>query len=103
MKDLPDLYQPSRGGELGKGSVLTEGYPHHIPTSKSQAAACLLPGIDTSGGREWFNPNRVWTAPPAEPSSCLGGGPDSVNRKAHDLVDSEEMQGFVRQTGRTVV
>jgi hypothetical protein len=52
----------SRGGELGKGLVLTEGYPHHIPTSKSQPAACLLPGIDTSGGREWFNPNRVWTA-----------------------------------------
>ena len=33
----------------------------------------------------------------------MGGGPDPVSRKAHDLVDSEEMQGFVRQTGRTVV
>jgi hypothetical protein len=31
----------------------------HRP-AKSQRAACL----DTSGGREWFNPNRVWTAPP---------------------------------------
>ena len=30
--------------------------------AKSQPAACLLPGLDTSGGREWFNPNRVWTA-----------------------------------------
>jgi len=60
------------GGELGKGSVLTEGYPHHIPTSKSQPAACLLPGIDTSGGREWFNPNRVWTAPPVRAVILLG-------------------------------
>ena len=94
----------SRGGELGKGLVLTEGYPHHIPTSKSRPAACLLPGIDTSGGREWFNPNRVWTAPPLRAVILLGcGGPDPVSRKAHDLVDSEEMQGFVRQTGRTVV
>jgi hypothetical protein len=56
----------------GKGSVLTEGYPHHIPTSKSQPAACLLPGIDTSGGREWFNPNRVWTAPPVRAVILLG-------------------------------
>jgi len=62
----------SRGGELGKGLVLTEGYPHHIPTSKSRPAACLLPGIDTSGGREWFNPNRVWTAPPLRAVILLG-------------------------------
>ena len=54
------------------GAVLTEGYPHHIPTSKSQPATCLLPGIDTSGGREWFNPNRVWTPPPVRAVILLG-------------------------------
>jgi hypothetical protein len=32
--------------------------------AKSQPAACSLPGLDTFGGRKWFNPNRVWTAPP---------------------------------------
>ena len=30
-----------RGGELGEGSVLTEGYPHHRPTSKLPARRLL--------------------------------------------------------------
>ena len=29
--------------------------------AKSQPAACLLPGLDTSGGREWFNPAPAGT------------------------------------------
>jgi hypothetical protein len=32
----------AEGGELGEGSVLTEGYPHHRPTSKVPARRCFL-------------------------------------------------------------
>jgi hypothetical protein len=60
-----------RGGELREGSVLTEGGdPHYRPTSKVPARRLLASrDIDTSGGREWFNPNRVWTAAASASSS----------------------------------
>ena len=43
--------------------------------AKPQPAACLLPGLDTSGGREWFNPNRVRTKASHTPQSHSGDGP----------------------------
>ena len=62
--------------------MLTEGYPHHRPTSKVPARRCLLP-IDTSGGREWFDPkSRVDGAASASPHPAWVAGrtPVSVRR-----------------------
>jgi hypothetical protein len=72
-----DRYQPRRpssvclvacgvGGEgrrAGEGVGADGGLSPAHTDQQVPAAACLLPGIDTSGGREWFNPNRLWTAP----------------------------------------
>jgi hypothetical protein len=84
-----------RGGELGEGSVLTEGgYPHYRPTSKVPARrlpASRYGHVRRTGMVQ--SESRVDGAP-CESSSCLGRGPDPISRKAHDLSGLPKESGF---------
>ncbi len=68
----------AEGGELGEGSVLTEGYPHHRPTSKVPARRCSYRHVRRSGMVQ--SEIACGRCRQCEPSFCLGGGPDPCQR-----------------------
>ena len=53
--------------------------------ANSQPAACLLPGLNTSGGREWFNPNRVGPKRRTTRTRIRGMGQQRIEVTLHEV------------------